>query len=186
MQRRHRRTFTLITLVAIVVLGIISTLEKDVADKIVAAPEVRHLDAFMNNITLTAMDTRGRPAYRLTADRLERYSDSGNSLVKQPVFHFQGDGARWTARARQGIIDEDSVWITLEEDVELKQLDGEDPVTINTRLMKINTQTRVASTRESVRISRSNLELTATGMIYTHQKKQLELLANVKGQFIPE
>ena len=47
-----------------------------------------YAEVFMNQFKMTAMNENGTPDYILSGLHLQRYSDSDNTEIKQPVFQL--------------------------------------------------------------------------------------------------
>ena len=151
----------------------------------------RYLELFMNVFEITAMDASGTPAYILNGKHLEKYSDSGDTEIQQPVLQLlQKDintksNGQWKISADNAIVNDEKEIIQLKENVIMQQLNSEPPVFIYTQNLLINTKTQVAQTEDLVEVIQGESHLKSEGMIFNNTSSELELSSNVSGYYLP-
>jgi LPS export ABC transporter protein LptC len=175
--------FTFLTLIIIALIGIWSVLEKD-DEAPVVVKDPHFVDAYARDFTMLSMDKDGQPYYTLTADLMEHFNDSGESEITQPVFNIDMDDSAWVISARRGKIDDNNTWVTLNEDVVMKQTDSDSPLLLKTSKMRFNTKTQIAHTDKRVDITQGLLSLKSNGMVFNNKTGNLELLAGVNGIYV--
>lgn len=143
------------------------------------------VDLFMRNFTLTAMDENGKPGYTLQASYFEHYNDGSNSLLEKPVIHLLQDNNNWVISARSGELDKDNNLIILHDDVVMQQQQVEVPVQVETSQLEINTNSQIARSDQQVNIIQGELKLESRGMVLNNTTGEFELLASVKGNYVP-
>lgn len=178
-----KKQFTLLTLIIIAVIGIWSVLE-DPDEATAVAKNPHFVDAYAKNFTMTSINKDGQPNYTLTADLMEHFNDSGESEITQPVFNIDRDDNAWVISAKRGTIDDDNIWVTLNEDVVMLQKNSDNPLQLNTSQMRFNTKTQIARSNKRVDITQGELSLKSNGMIFNNLTSDLELLAGVNGIYV--
>jgi LPS export ABC transporter protein LptC len=175
--------FTFLTLIIIALIGVWSVLEED--DEAPAVVKDPHfVDAYARDFTMLSMDKDGQPYYTLTADLMEHFNDSGEAEITQPVFNIDKDDSAWVISARRGKIDDNNIWVTLNEDVIMQQTNSDSPLLLKTSKMRFNTKTQIAHTDRRVDITQGLLSLKSNGMVYNNKTGNLELLAGVNGIYV--
>jgi len=94
------------------------------------------------------------------------------------------DDSAWVISARRGKIDDNNTWVTLNEDVVMKQTDSDSPLLLKTSKMRFNTKTQIAHTDKRVDITQGLLSLKSHGMVFNNKTGNLELLAGVNGIYV--
>jgi len=146
---------------------------------------VRYIEIFMNEFVMTAMDENGKPAYTVDGKRLERYNDSDDSRVEQPVIHMLEAGKQWKVSADFALLNDNKNTIQLKDNVVMQQQNIEPAVIIRTQSMLIHTETQIAETDVQVDITQGKSKITSTGMIYNNITSKLELTSSVSGYYLP-
>lgn len=143
------------------------------------------VDLFMRDFTLTAMNEDGKPGYTLQASYFEHYNDETHSLIIEPVIHLLRANGRWVISAKTGKIDDDHNLIVLDDDVVMRQQDAEFPIEVKTSQLEIDTGQQIARSSKVVNIIHNELKLQSTGMVLNNTSGELELLASVRGNYVP-
>ncbi len=145
----------------------------------------RYVEIFMNDFEMTAMNDSGTPAYTLNGKHLERYNDSDETRIEQPVFHLLDADKQWKVCADFALVNDKKNTIQLQNNVIMQQQNVEPAITIRTQKMLIHTKTQIAQTQAQVNITQGKSQLTSTGMIYNNITSELELLSSVSGFYLP-
>ncbi len=178
-----KKQFTLVTLVIIAFIGIWGVIKAPEEVPIVER-EPHYVDAYIKDFTMLTMDGHGLPYYTLTAEFLEHYNDTGESHVTAPVFDIDREDDAWVISARNGTIDDNNIWVTLNDDVVMLEKNSETPLRLKTSKMRFNTRTQIANSDRRVDITRGELVLQSNGMVYNNTSGVLELLAGVNGTYV--
>ena len=180
-----KQQFTLITLVIIALIGVMSVLQApDEVPPVETAPHF--VDAYIKDFTMVSMNETGQPLYTLTADLMEHYNDTGESEISEPIFNINRDDNAWVISARNGVIDDDNIWVTLHNDVVMLQKDTPAPLKLKTSKLRFNTKTQVADTDQKVDITQGKLSIKSNGMTFNNLTSSLELLEGVKGIYVKD
>lgn len=131
-----------------------------------------------------SMDENGQPYYTLTADLMEHFNDTGESEISEPVFNIKSDEDAWVISARRGNIDDDNIWVTLNDEVVILQKNSDNPLQLKTSKMRFNTKTQIAHSDKQVDITQGALSLKSNGMVFNNISGDLELLAGVNGIYV--
>lgn len=178
---RSRVTVLAVGVVTLFSWWLLSTEQKK---QIPASVTSRFIDAFINNFTITSTDETGQTAYTLKADRMEHYNDSENSFIIKPIINIPQENTHWQITADYGEIDKQQIYITLRDNVIMKQLQASEAFELKTSQMTINTQSQIIESGQKVEIQNGSLNLVSNGMYYNNEQKQLKLLSDVSGQYV--
>ena len=177
------KQFTLITMAIIAMIGIWAVIHAPDEAEIVE-PEPHFVDAYVKDFTLVAMDENGLPYYTLTADLMEHFNDTGEAEITQPIFSIDQDAKAWVISARNGVIDDNNEWVTLNDDVVMLQKDSPTPLELTTSQLRYNTRTQVANTDKEVNITQGSLKVRSRGLSFDNSTGILELLKDVNGTYV--
>ena len=178
-----KKQFTLLTLVIIAFIGIWGVIEGP-EDVPLVARDPHYVDAYVRDFTMLSMNENGQPYYTLTAELMEHFNDTGESEITKPVFNIDKNDDAWVISARRGTIDDDNIWVTLNDDVIMLQKNSDTPLKLETSKMRFNTRTQIANTDRRVDITQGELSLESNGMVYNNLTGNLELLAGVSGVYV--
>lgn len=197
-----KRIITLIVFMAVAVIAWWSSTDKygDMQQPQQVAGD-RYIEVFMNSFELTAMDESGSPAYILNGEHLQKYNNTDDTEIQQPVLQLlqlnnqsnnQGDAqesdgqnnGQWKISANSAIINDKKETIQLEKNVVMQQQNIEPAVTIHTQNLLIHTKTQIAQTDAQVEIMQGKSHLKSKGMVYNNISSQLELTSNVSGHYL--
>jgi LPS export ABC transporter protein LptC len=180
-----KKQFTLATLVVIAFIGIWGVIQApDEAPVVVRDPH--YVDMYIKDFTMTSMNEAGQPYYTLEAMLMEHYNDTGESEVTMPVFNINRDDNAWVISANRGTIDDENIWVTLNENVVMRQKNSDNPLQLKTSKMRFNTKTQVANSNKPVDIEQGALSLKSNGMVFNNVTGELELLAGVNGTYVKD
>lgn len=181
-----KRLISLVIFFAIAIIAWWSTTGNFVDNNLFhPAKSKRYVKIFMNDFEMTAMNDSGIPAYTLNGKHLERYNDSDETRIEQPVFHLLDAEKQWKVHADFALVNDKKNTIQLQSNVVMQQQNFEPAITIRTQKMLIHTKTQIAQTQAQVDITQGESQLTSTGMIYNNITSELELLSSVSGFYLP-
>lgn len=179
---------SLISLVVFVTVAIIawwSTTRYFGDDDLPPAQSKSYVEIFMNEFEMIAMNENGTPAYRLNGKHLERYNNSDDTRIDQPVIKMLETGNQWIVTADFALLNDKEDTIQLNDNVVMQQQNIEPAVTIRTQSMLFDTKTQIAQTNARVNITQGKSQLTSTGMTYNNITSELELKSSVNGHYLP-
>ncbi len=149
-------------------------------------PPVQVPDYVVENFVTTMRDEEGQPRQRIEAVYMAHFPDTGNREFVEPrLVMYRGDAVPWQARAERG-------WLSASGDVMLLQgevfiwrnsRDGEPRIEIETRDMRVLTETDYGETDQPVVITTRHSRSRGVGMRAWLEKGRLELLSQVHTVF---
>ncbi len=179
----------LISLVVFVVVAVIAwwlAIGENENDKLLQQAQTnRYVEVFINDFEVTAMNQNGTPAYILNGDYLERYNNSDETRIEQPVFQLLKSGKQWRVSAEYALVNDKNDTIDLKNNVIMTQQNIEPGITIRTQSMQFHTKTQIAQTQALVEITQGKSQLSSSGMIYNNITSELELSSSVSGFYLP-
>ena len=181
---------TLSVFIAVAIIAWWSTLEDDNdTQQLQQSANQPYIEIFMNTFKITAMNESGIPAYTLNGEHLQKYNDTDDTEIKQPVLQLlqnensQSDN-QWRISADSAIVNDKNETIQLIKNVVMQQQNIEPAVTIRTQTLLIHTDTQIAQTKAPVEITQGKSHLSSNGMTYNNVIGELELLSKVSGHFL--
>ena len=163
------------------------TLTTDDSDQFVETNDTKYVELFMNDFEMTAMNENGKPNYTLNGARLERYVNSDDTEVQQPIINLLQEENQWEVVAEQATINHKDDTIQLTKNVVMQQQindkNNSPSVTIRTQHLIINTKTQVAQTTAQVDLTQGQSRLQSKGMMFNNMTNQLEFSSNVNGHY---
>lgn len=180
----NRRIVFITLLVALlVILNNWLSGQREEAAQEVAAP--RHVpDYFLNQFTATTMDQQGRPAQRLSADRMVRYADEEALELEAPRFLQAGvNGVQWHITARHGRMEGEGERLLLEGGVDITRNGAAGGMEMHTTTLLLRPHARYAETADAVSIRHPHGTVTATGLRAWFDEERVQLMAEVRGQY---
>lgn len=182
----------LLTLLGIILLAAGSTWLSRAPQKPAAsttAASERYPSYFMRDFTAITMDEEGQPKHHLQAASLIHYSDDDTTVLARPRLSVLGENSKsWLIQAERGTADTSSRQLQLNENVILER-PGEgaasDNLRISTDSLQVDLDRKYAQTDEPVHIADTNSTMDAVGMRAYLDQERVELLANVRGHYVP-
>ncbi len=144
-----------------------------------------YAEVFMNQFEMTAMNKNGSPDYILNGSHLQRYSDSDNTEIKQPVFQLLQENRQWKVSANKALINDKNETIQLIDNVVMQQQNVEPAITIRAQNLLINTSTQITQTQAPVDITQGKSRIKSNGMVFNNISSELELSPSVNGYYLP-
>jgi lipopolysaccharide export system protein LptC len=141
--------------------------------------------AVVERFTVTQLDARGVPEYRLSAAKMLHFADEGTTeLVEPRLVRSQADSAI-TVSAERGRVDHDYRQAHFYENVRLvRAATGDaDELRMQTEYLHVVPDRDLARTDKHVTITEGRSTLSGVGMEYNRGSGQLRLLSAVKGTF---
>jgi lipopolysaccharide export system protein LptC len=141
-------------------------------------------DYFVERFSLTRLDERGEPTFRMAAQRLEHFPADDSSVLTQPaLISLDPDRPRVTLRADRGRSRGRGDETLLEGNVLLVRSGPSDgpPMRLSTDALVLVAGSELARTDRPVRIEQGGSVLTGVGMEFDNSSRSFKLLANVRG-----
>ncbi|WP_455211449.1 LPS export ABC transporter periplasmic protein LptC [Kaarinaea lacus] len=194
-----KKLITPIVLVLVAALSwwYIKTLDKSLMQQ--STVVTKGPDYFMYDTVSTIMDESGKLKHQLETAYLAHFSeDNRTELEDARLTLHQQDGSLWTIQANRGTLYQETEQIYLAGNVviEKPQTDNSDAtdstqksseagIKIQTDKLHIDPKLQIAQTQDPVVISNQDVRVNAVGMKANLQTKSVELLAKVKGTYVP-
>lgn len=180
-----KRLFSLsILIIAALIFWGSQTWENEKTNTNLQPDDPRYVDVFINNFTITAMNSAGQTAYTLKAERFEHYNEGDYATITKPVIQLTQGDQHWEISANIGEINDNSQHITLRDNVILQQRNKALPLRLETEQLKIDVQQQMIKSTQTVRIIQRGFNLQSKGMILDNTSGQLELLSKVTGRYV--
>lgn len=156
---------------------------KRVDIKLAEEPEVRQ-DYYINDVTITALDKRGRPQHRLQAAQLSHFTAKAESRLEKPQLQvYKENKVEWRVTAEQGEIHQEQDEVLLEGKVRLVQGGSKAPLRLYTPALRIQTALGRADTDRAVTLIQADNRIDAVGMQIEQESQRLLLLSKVRGRY---
>lgn len=146
-------------------------------------------DYTMTTLHTRRFDETGRIVRDLKATRLDHYPDARGSLMDQPFLTVRAEsGSPWLIRAKRGNSPPGEQEIFLKDDVRIDRAASARNVelALTTPAMRVVPDDDFAETAEAVSIRTPGGQTMGVGMKAYLAQEQLNLLANVRGQYEPK
>lgn len=151
-----------------------------------SAEEKRHIDYYLEGVSIIAMDEYGKPQQRLYAQAMEHFEDNDTVLVSQPRLQMATtEQARWQLSSKTGELSSAHDKVMFQGEVTLRHEAGSGPaLTLSTETLHYDLQQQVAQTDQPLRIEQGRNSIQATGMTLDLQAQTLTLLSKVQGHYV--
>lgn len=144
-------------------------------------------DYYVERFSLTRLDERGDPTFRMSAQRLEHYPADDSSVITRPVLVSLDPGRpRVTLSAERGRARGRSDETLLEGDVVLTRAAtaGSAALRLSTDAVVLYNGREIARTDRPVRIEQGASVLTGVGMEFNNPARTLQLFGSVRGLWV--
>lgn len=159
------------------------------AAPVLASGERHDPDFYLKDFTLTTMDKSGAPRNRLASPYMVHYADDDVSEVTTPRMQvFKKDAPPWHIDAGSGVIFSEGKTVLLRGGVVISQNNPQNGqrTTLRTPDLTVTPDSESAETASPVNFSDSAGNVVdAVGMRANFKDERLELLSQVRGQYVP-
>ena len=159
------------------------------AAPVLASGERHDPDFYLKDFTLTTMDKSGAPRNRLASPYMVHYADDDVSEVTTPRMQvFKKDAPPWHIDAGSGVILSEGKTVLLRGGVVISQNNPQNGqrTTLRTPDLTVTPDSESAETASPVNFSDSAGNVVdAVGMRANFKDERLELLSQVRGQYVP-
>ncbi len=142
-------------------------------------------DAIIENFTITRMDEKGIPQYRLSAKRMFHFADDDSTELIAPHFVKRSEGSDVTVTSERGRVTRDYEEAFFHGNVEMVRVGTREAPEMKVRseyLHVLSKKDLILSDR-LVTILEGSSTISGTGMEYNRRTRQFALYARVKGSF---
>lgn len=143
---------------------------------------------YMENFRLVETDNNGQVIRWLNGKRLAHFDDQTTRLQNPQFIFRQADRPEqtWQLSADQGQIFNNKQ-VDLQGQVLIQRADSlpGDRVSIQSNRLQLDLEQQLASTDEQVNVVQTGAQVTATGMLLELDAQRLQLLSDVRGQYVP-
>ena len=172
-------------------LGILAVLSwwlyRDATD---ARPPLRETsdsspDAFVDKMILSTLNSDGRLAHQLTAERAEHFPGDRAELVAPSLQVHRQRGMPWSVRSKAATVSAAGKQIELRGAVEIHRRaeSGDSAVHAYTSRLLLRPDDQYAETDAAVRYVSAGTQFTAVGMRAFLNEERVELLSKVTGRY---
>lgn len=144
-------------------------------------------DYYMGHFNLTITDAEGAPRQWLEAERMQHFADRTTEL-KAPLLRVARlDKGEWRVRALRGAVENDQqIDLTGDVTVEYHSGAGDPGMRIRTDRLRVNLDNNTGATDSPVTMEQANARVSAVGMRFDINRQHMQLLAQVRGQYVVE
>jgi len=142
-------------------------------------------DAWIEEMSLQAMDSAGKPVYNMTAAHMVHYPENDRIELTTPRVDIKRpDGSEWQVSAMQGESTTNGSQIWLQGDVNIvhRSEDSHNSLHITTRDLLVKPVEQMAETENEASIVSTHYRLEATGLTADFKTGQVKLHSRVKGR----
>lgn len=146
-------------------------------------------DYYMEQFELTSLNELGEPAYRLDADNMLHYPDDDSATLERPhLVVFRGEKEFWDIRAESGLVTNSGESVLLQGEVIILRINSDHPqaLEVHTSDLMVRPQEKFAETAAAVTIKDQRGVTRAVGMWADLNQRRVELLSNVRGDYVPQ
>jgi lipopolysaccharide export system protein LptC len=142
-------------------------------------------DAFVEDMVLSTLDSNGRLAHRLTAERAEHFPGDRAELLAPALEVHRPQGMPWSVRSKYATVSAAGRQIELRGGVEIHRQPepGDGAVHAYTSHLLLRPDDKYAETDAAVRYLSAGTQLTAVGMRAFFDEGRVELLSRVTGRY---
>lgn len=176
--------FALISL-ALITTWFLYTLEEKSPVPLLDVPQVP--DYTLKDFSTTSMNEEGQLKYQLIAQTMTHYPNVDTQLDAPHVTFFDQGQARWTVQAQQGQVSPDGnqIWLKGHTVIQQEPYLPQRSLKIISQDVKIQQETQYAETQAPTLILNHYGETRCVGMRVFMATKQVELLSQVRGHYVP-
>jgi len=145
-------------------------------------------DYTLVNFELTSLDDAGKESFSVQAPRMERDPRGKSLTIQLPEFSFPDkDGGRWQASSHTAWVAPKGVEVRLIDQVEMvgPPTPAGDRARFKTAHLQVFPKAKQARSDDPVTITRADSILNGTGLRADMQTHHIQLLAEVKGRYVP-
>ena len=142
-------------------------------------------DYFLENFSITNMDSSGQAQYRLAAKKMLHYANDERAELTAPVFKIDQINSQLTLSASRAIYKEQENLLTLLDNVVIYRAASttQSELFIYTDYLKINTQSQIAETHLAARVTTAQAQFDTIGLKLDNKQATFTLLSQVKGRY---
>lgn len=142
-------------------------------------------DAIIENFTITRMDSKGKPEYRLSAKRMLHFADDDSTELLAPHFVKRTDGTDITVTSERGRVTRDYEEAFFHGNVELvrKASRAAPEMNIRSEYLHVLTKKDLVLSDRLVTIREGASVISGIGMEFNRRTRQFTLRDRVKGSF---
>lgn len=141
------------------------------------------IDYTMDKLELTAMDTQGKPHYRLEASSMAHFADDDSTEFQQPrVDYINKDGSHLQLSAARGWMASRATEIRLLDGVRIDG-HGQRPFTLTTREVQIFPDQNLVTNNVPTQLTAPGIQLSAVGIRVHTDEQRVQLLSRVRGRY---
>jgi len=140
-------------------------------------------DYFMENFSITGLNTFGKPEYILKAKKMLHYSDDDKAELDHPFINLKQADNDITLRASRAIFLQQKNTIFLHDKVIIHRAASktQSELSIFTDYLKIDTKSHIAETHLAARVKTPEAELNTIGLKLDNMQGTVTLQSQVRG-----
>ena len=145
-------------------------------------------DFYMRDFSTIIMDTNGLPKHKLVAIRMTHFPKDDHTDLAEPTFTiFRPNNAHYIINAKSGMVLGEQQYLYLEGDVNIRRYDKNELLSyMSTESLWIKPNENLVETDKAVKFVDALGEINAVGAKADTHTQRLELLSEVKGNYVPQ
>lgn len=149
----------------------------------IASKNKNQIELVMNDFEIKQYDQNGKVRYTINGDKLTKFKRPNKTVIKAPVVNLpQND--KWEINARNAHINHNKEIVTLQGNVIMQEIAPINALTIRSQKMKLDMRKETVQTNKNVKVTQGESVITAKGMLYTQNNRELTLKNNIIGEII--
>lgn len=163
--------------------------ETDKPDTTAAEEARQDIDSFVSAGEFITYDKTGKVRSVIRTAHSEHFPATDSASLQQPeILFYQRDRQPWHLSAQTGRYQLQQEQLNLNGEVNIRQTPpdpNQSPWLLTTESLFIDYKSRFISTDQQVKISDGNAVLSGTGMESHIDDREIKLLSNVRGSYVP-
>jgi len=180
------RTYITLAIFIIIAVGSFWFLQNLTEDPVTDVTSDSHFpDYFMENFSITSLNTSGQPEYILKAIKMLHYSDDDKAELEQPFLNIKQTDNDITLRASRAVFLQQENTIYLHDKVVIHRAASktQSELSIFTDYLKIDTKSHIAETHLAAQVKTPEAELNTIGLKLDNIQGTVTLQSRVRGTY---
>ncbi|MES2664043.1 MAG: LPS export ABC transporter periplasmic protein LptC [Pseudomonadota bacterium] len=127
-------------------------------------------------------DDKGKLSSAMQADKFSFFQKKNITLIENPKFDFMAKDSEWQITATEGILQNDSSYLTLKGGVEFSQKNS-DALTLETENLEIDSIKNIVTTNTDILIENSFGVSKGKGLLFDLNTRKLKLIGPISSAF---
>jgi LPS export ABC transporter protein LptC len=131
-----------------------------------------NIDYYLEALTYRSYDSDGNLQYLLSSPRLEHFIREDRSVITHPDINYFETPAEWHIKAQQGSLQHADERLTLQNDVVVKRMNSQEPLTLYSNYMQLDPRNDLANFPQPIEVKSPGLHLQAQSAMLNMKSNQ--------------